>query len=292
MHAESCHFEYVVHPLAHCYPVNVPCCCTPRKPKPELPNQKSVPDWFPITYFLTIARKKNILSHMNLKHMLPAALLLPFLASTASAVDVVLSGGVAVKSWEKLRGPNAHDNWWANFIRGATVRIDQLQKKNPSARIVWIVFKPAYVNRGREDGKNYLAMIREQAAKRKVKLIFVDTANQACAAINNAGKGSDKISSFFYFGHSNAYAFMLDYSSEIIGVSKHWIHEKDLATKLNPSAFAPNAECWSYGCYTGNSMSRVWRQSLGVPLWGNTESTQYQPVGWGELPKGNGSWVK
>lgn len=228
---------------------------------------------------------------MNLKQVMMAAIL-PAMVYTASAVDVVLSGGVALKSWEKLRGPNAHDNWWANFIRGATVRIDQLQKKNPSANIVWIVYRPAYVNRGREDGQNYIPMIKEQAAKRKVKLVFVDTADQAYAAINKAGRGRDKITSFYYFGHSNAFAFMLDYSSEVIGVSKHWMHEKDLATKLQRTAFAPDADCWSYGCYTGRSMTRVWRQSVGVPLWGNMESTQYQPVGWGDLPRGNGSWVK
>ena len=37
-------------------------------------------------------------------------------------------------------------------------------------------------------------------------------------------------------------------------------------------------------------MSRVWRQSVGIPMWGNTESTRYQPVGWGELPAGAGQW--
>lgn len=247
--------------------------------------------WLRANLSLTNGRKNHILTRMNLKQLMMAALL-PAMVYTASAVDVVLSGGVALKSWEKLRGPNAHDNWWANFIRGATVRIDQLQKKNPSANIVWIVYRPAYISRGREDGQNYIANIREQAAKRKVKLVFVDTADQAYAAINNAGRGSDKITSFYYFGHSNAFAFMLDYSSNVIGASKAWMHEKDLATKLQRSAFAPNADCWSYGCYTGRSMTRVWRQSVGVPLWGNMESTQYQPVGWGDLPRGNGSWVK
>ena len=231
-----------------------------------------------------------ILTRMNLKQMTALACL-PAMLSVAPAVDVVLSGGVALKSWEKLRGPNAHDNWWANFVRGATVRIDKLQKENPKAKIVWIVFRPAYINRGKEDGKDYIPMIREQASKRKVKLLFVDTAQQAYNAINKAGRGKDKITSFYYFGHSNAHAFMLDYSSDIIGASMHWMHEKDLAEKLNKTAFAPGADCWSYGCYTGNSMSAKWNQAVGVPLWGNTMFTRYQPVGWGELPEGGGKWV-
>ena len=211
---------------------------------------------------------------------------------SASAVDVVLSGGVALKSWEKLRGPNAHDNWWANFVRGATVRIDQLQKANAKAKIVWIVFRPAYLSRGKEDGKDYIPMIRELAQKRKVKLVFVDTADEAYAAINKAGRGREKIDSFYYFGHSNAHAFMLDYSSDIIGVSSQWMHEDDLAAKLNKNAFAPQADCRSFGCYTGNSMSATWYKAIGIPLWGNTSFTRYQPVGWGELPEGGGKWVK
>lgn len=239
---------------------------------------------------LTIVIDTCILARMNLKQMMALACM-PAMLSVAPAVDVVLSGGVALKSWEKLRGPNAHDNWWANFIRGATVRIDKIQKENPDAKIVWIVFRPAYINRGKEDGKDYMGMIREQAAKRKLKVVFVDTAEQAYKAINNAGKGKEKITSFYYFGHSNAHAFMLDYSSDIIGASTQWMHESDLSAKLDKSAFAPNAECWSFGCYTGNSMSATWLHALGIPLWGNTSFTRYQPVGWGELPEGGSKWV-
>lgn len=224
--------------------------------------------------------------------MLLVGVLLGMCGGSAFAVDVVLSGGVALKSWEKLRGPNAHDNWWANFVRGATVRIDQLQKVNPKAKIVWVVYRPSYISRGKEDGKEYIPMIRELAQKRKVKLVFVNTADEAYAAINKAGRGKEKIDSFYYFGHSNAHAFMLDYSSDIIGASTQWMHEKDLADKLNKSAFTPQADCRSFGCYTGNSMSATWNKALGIPLWGNTSFTRYQPVGWGELPEGGGTWVK
>ncbi len=221
---------------------------------------------------------------------LPSLLLLLLAtAPLARATDVVLTGGVALKSWEHLRGPVAHDNWWANFVRAATVHMDMQLKERPQARFVWIVFRPSYLTRGKEEGKDYIAMIREQAAKRNAKLVFVDTADEAYAAINAAGR-RQPITTFYYFGHSNAHAFMLDYSNAIIGSSKQFMHEKELATKLNRKAFSPNAVCYSYGCYTGLSMSQVWRQSLGFPLWGNTESTRYQPVGWGDMPTGNGSW--
>ncbi len=208
------------------------------------------------------------------------------------AVDVVLTGGVALKSWEHLRGPVAHDNWWANFVRASTIHIDMMKRERPDAKITWIVYRPAYISRGREEGKDYLSMIREQAARRGVKLVFVDTAAQTFAAINSAPRGGEPITSFYYFGHSNAHAFMLDYSNNIIGSSKHWIHEKELASRLNRASFSPTASCWSFGCYTGLSMSAAWRKALGIPLWGNTESTRYQPVGEGCMPTGNGRWVK
>lgn len=208
------------------------------------------------------------------------------------AVEVILAGGVALKSWEHYRGKSAHDNWWANFVRASTVRIDMAQRKDPNVPIVWIVYRPAYITRSKEEGKDLIPLIREEAAKRKVKLVFVDTAEQAYQAINKAGGGKERITSFYYFGHSNAHAFMLDYSNDIIATSRQWIHEKELATKLRREAFAPDAACRSFGCYTGNSMSRSWHQAIGVPLWGNTESTRYQPVGNGQLPIGAGTWVK
>lgn len=216
-----------------------------------------------------------------------------FLASVpAQAVDVVLSGGSALTSWEHLRGASQHDKWWANFIRAATIRIDQLKSANPRARIVWVVFRPSYVTRGREDGKDYISLIREDAEKRGVKLIWVDTAQQAADAINNVPRGKDKISSFTYFGHSNRFAFMLDYSNNVMAASKQWIHEKDIARMLRREAFRPDADCRSYGCYTGLSMSAKWKESLGMPLMGNTDSTRYYPVSAGGLPEGAGRWVR
>lgn len=214
------------------------------------------------------------------------------LCPISQAVDVVLTGGVALKSWEHFRGPVAHDNWWANFVRASTIHIDILLKKNPGAHITWIVYRPAYITRGREEGKDFIPMIRELAAKRNAKLVFVDTSDQAYAAINASPRGNEPITSFYYFGHSNAHAFMLDYSNTIIGSSKQFMHENDLSSKLNKNAFSPSASCRSFGCYTGMSMSGVWKKAMGIPLWGNLESTRYQPVGEGCMPMGCGRWVK
>lgn len=39
-------------------------------------------------------------------------------------------------------------------------------------------------------------------------------------------------------------------------------------------------------------MSGWWKRIVGVPLWGNMESTRYAPVSNGRLPEGAGKWVK
>lgn len=213
--------------------------------------------------------------------------------SFTQAVEVVLCGGVALRSWENWRGPSAHDNWWANFVRASTVYIDSALAKDPKKDILWLVYRPSYITRGKENKVDYVANIRETAGKRNIRFKFVDSAEDVFKAINNAPRNrKDKITGFYYFGHSNPHAFMLDYSNYIMAASKAWIHEKDLASKINKHIFAPDAECWSYGCYTGRSMSRYWQEAFGVGLWGNLESTRYQPVGRGQLPEGAGRWVK
>ncbi len=211
----------------------------------------------------------------------------------AKAEHIVLCGGPALRQWEGLRiKPDRHDNWWANFVRASTIRIALIQMKDPKAKITWIVYRPGYVTRGKEDGKPYTKWIADLAKKYGVRLKWVDNADQCIAAINNSPRTkTDKVESFYYFGHSNCYAFMLDYGNQIMAVSLAWIHETDLPL-IKKSIFSPICECWSYGCYTGASMSARWKQIIGIPLWGNLGSTRYGPVSNGRLPEGTEKWVR
>lgn len=221
------------------------------------------------------------------------AVLLWICLPTARAVDVILTGGCALRSWEQYRGKElAHDNWWANFVRASTIRMAHIRTQRPDAAITWIIYRPSYVARAKEDGKPYIDWITDLAQKYRAKLIWVKTGAEAISAINTAPRGSnDYVQSLYYFGHSNPYAFMLEYSSEIIAVSTQYIHETDLQ-KIKPSIFRPESDCRSYGCFTGVSMSSWWKQIIGVPLWGNMKSTYYAPVSEGLLPHGGGKWVK
>ena len=164
------------------------------------------------------------------------------------AVHVVMCGGPALKQWEGLRiQPDRHDNWWANFVRASTVRIAQIQQADPGARITWIVYRPGYVTRGKEDGKPYTKWISDLAAKYKTKLVWVNTADQAIRALNSSPRfQGDKVESFYYFGHSNCFAWMLDYGNNIMAVSTEWIHETDL-NRIRRDIFSPQSDCRRFG---------------------------------------------
>ena len=210
---------------------------------------------------------------------------------SAARTHVILCGGPALRKWEDLRFKrDRHDRWWANFIRASTIRMDEIRKVNGnSVNITWIVHRDSYAARGREDGKPYTTWIQEQATKRKASLIWFNSGKDAVRAINNHSSGS--VVSFDFFGHSNKHCFLFDYSGEIIGSSKSWLHERDLRS-IKGRIFARNAVCKSWGCHTGESMSAIWRSSIGVPLIGAKGKTSYEVVGQGRLPLVSERWVQ
>ena len=200
---------------------------------------------------------------------------------------LILVGGPAKRQWEELRiETQRHDRWWANFVAASNIRTRQLVGLGvPANAITWAVFRPGYVRRGQEEGKPLVAWIQELAAKRGAKIFWFDTQSALVDYINRGNnRASRKIVSFDFFGHSNKYCFLFDYSSEISGASAIWLHETEVK-RLSRSAFHPQAFCKSWGCHTGESMSKVWKRSLGVPLYGALGKTDYVPTGRGQLPE-------
>jgi hypothetical protein len=213
------------------------------------------------------------------------------LTSWCNADHVIVTGGPAMRKWENLRvTDDQHDRWWANFVRASTVRMAEVRKAYGSdAPLVWFVYQPSYQNRAREDGQPYTSWIAEQASKRRASLIWFSSGGEFIQKLNSRPRGS--IETFDFFGHSNRYAFLFDYSNEIMGASTAWLHEKDLP-RIKASIFASNAYCKSWGCHTGESMSAVWKRSTGVALEGANGPTSYSDVGQGTLPVVHGSWVR
>src|SRR2546423_15692334 len=73
---------------------------------------------------------------------------------------ILLVGGVSLHQWEQYKGQNAHDHWWANFVHAARLRTQQLREQyGPNLPITWLVYKPAYVERSKQDGRDLIALI-------------------------------------------------------------------------------------------------------------------------------------
>ncbi|MCW1884543.1 hypothetical protein OKA04_07350 [Luteolibacter flavescens] len=212
------------------------------------------------------------------------------LISFASAEHVIVTGGPALREWENLRVErDQHDRWWANFVRASTLRMVEIRKAyGENAPIIWIVYRPGYQDRGKEDGKPYTTWISDLARKRSVSLVWIESGQELISSLNGRPRGA--VQTFDYFGHSNRHCFMLDYGSHIMAACTAWLHERDLG-KIRGSIFAKDAYCKSWGCHTGESMSKVWKSATGVKMEGARGKTDYTVVGQGLLPIGEG-WVR
>lgn len=189
---------------------------------------------------------------------------------------LIISGGPALRKWENLRAPaSQHDRWWGNFVRPARVRIQEIQKQNPNAMITWMVYRNGYTMRSHEDQRDLIELVHSVRDKYHVRLIWFTDGDEVINYINNGqNRSRTKIVNFEFYGHSNKYCFMFDYSCNIYGASKSYLHERDLG-KISKRAFANNAFCKSWGCHTGESMSKFWRNALGIPMIGAIGKTDY-----------------
>ncbi len=188
-----------------------------------------------------------------------------------------------------------HDQWWGNFIRAARVRIEELRKLHgPDARITWLVYKPGYSRRAaRQDHTDLIGNIISVRDKYGVNLVFFDSADQLINYLN-AGQPRNqvKIANFEFYGHSNRACFMFDYSNEIDSASKVWLHESDLK-KIHRGLFTRDAFVKSWGCHTGESMSKEWRDATGKKMIGAIGKTNYADGhlrGWVPALSPGGRW--
>ena len=205
--------------------------------------------------------------------------------AAAQSEYIIVSGGPAMRQWENLRKPGEqHDRWWGNFARTARVRIEEIQKQQPPGTIItWLVYRDSYLRRSAEDKQPLTSNVESVRDKYHIRLVWFRTGDDVINYINSGlNRSHNKISGFEYFGHSNKFCFMFDYSSDIYGASSSWLHEADLK-RIHRGAFAKNAYCQSWGCHTGESMSALWKKATGVPMVGAFGKTDYSDMhlrGW------------
>jgi hypothetical protein len=196
-------------------------------------------------------------------------------ASPVSGEYILLVGGPSMYQWEKYK-TYPHDHWWANFVRAARLRTEQLRAElGPDAKITWLVYRQGYEDRAKQEHQDLISLIGSVRDKFNINLIWF---NPGSAVIDylNSGQPRDrmKIADLEYFGHSNRACFMFDYSNNIDSACKSWLHESEL-NKINRRAFARGAYVKSWGCHTGESMSKKWFAATGVRMIGAVGKTQY-----------------
>jgi hypothetical protein len=204
---------------------------------------------------------------------------------------IILVGGPSLHRWEQYKS-QPHDHWWANFVHAARVRTEELRANlGPDAMITWLVYKPGYIDRGVQEKQDLVANIESVRDKFHLHLVFFTRGGEVINYLNN-GQPRDrvKVSGFEYFGHSNKACFLFDYSNIVDSASKSWLHETELKN-ISPRDFARGAYVKSWGCHTGESMSKLWRDATGTSMWGAVGKTDYST---GELPalsSAGGKWV-
>jgi hypothetical protein len=230
-----------------------------------------------------------------LSTLLLLVLLLPQEAPAAPATGeyVILVGGPSLMQWEKYKGAAAHDHWWANFVRAARIRTEQIRiQAGPDVPITWLVYAPGYKARAQQEKQDLFGHLGSVRDKFNLKLIYFAKGDEVINYLNS-GQPRDnlKIADFEYFGHSNYKCFMFDYSNNIESACKSWLHEDELK-RINGRVFARGALVKSWGCHTGESMAKKWHAATGVPMWGVIGKTQYMTDELPVLAGTNDKWVR
>ena len=204
---------------------------------------------------------------------------------------VILVGGPSLRQWEKYKA-QPHDHWWANFVRAGRIRTEQLRAQyGNDLMITWLVYKRGYEERAEQDKQDLIAYIGSVRDKYNLNLVYFDKGDSVITYLNQGQPRSRvKIAGFEFFGHSNKACFMFDYSNGLDSASKSWLHESQLHT-INRDAFLKTATVKSWGCHTGESMSKKWYRAMGIPMWGAIGKTQYQMHELPFISSENGRWV-
>jgi hypothetical protein len=200
-------------------------------------------------------------------------------------------GGPSLHQWEKYKA-RPHDHWWANFVRAARIRTEQLREAiGPEAKITWLVYKQGYIDRAAQEKQDLLGFIDSVREKFDLNLVYFGHGSEVIDYLNY-GQPRDrvKIKGFEYFGHSNKACFMFDYSSNLDSASKSWLHESELV-KINRKIFAKKPYIQSWGCHTGESMSKKWYTATGTRMIGAIGKTQFMMEELPILCSQNGKWV-
>jgi hypothetical protein len=212
-------------------------------------------------------------------------------SAPVSGEYIFVVGGPSMHQWEQYK-TQPHDHWWANFVHAARLRTEQFRTQlSPDVKITWLVYKQGYLDRAQQDHQDLISLINSVGEKFHCDIIYFNKGDEIINYLNN-GQPRDqlKVAGFEYLGHSNRACFMFDYSNVVDSAAKSWLHENDLA-RINRKVFARGAFVKSWGCHTGESMSKKWRAATGINMVGAIGKTQFMNDELPILTSSNGKWV-
>ncbi len=205
---------------------------------------------------------------------------------------IILTGGVSLWQWEKYKAA-PHDNWWMNFVRASRIRIQQIEQENPNAQITWLVYRPAYVVRAKQENNDLIAHIESVRDAFHVKLDFLRQAEEVINYLNYGQTARP--------GEDRGFRVLRPLEPGLLDVrllEQSRQRVEVLAARGRPEATAPrpsftkDAFVKSWSCHTGESMSQKFHSATGVAMNGAIGKTQYMTDELPILSTEGGRWVK
>ena len=78
-------------------------------------------------------------------------------APPAQGEYIMLVGGPSMYQWEKYKA-FPHDHWWANFVRAARLRTEQIRSQaGPDAKITWLIYRQGYEDRAKQEHQDLIS---------------------------------------------------------------------------------------------------------------------------------------
>ena len=66
-----------------------------------------------------------------------------------------------------------HDHWWANFVRAARIRTEQLRAQiGPDAKITWLIYKQGYIDRAVQEKQDLVGFIESVREKFNLNIVW------------------------------------------------------------------------------------------------------------------------
>src|SRR6187431_3178835 len=134
---------------------------------------------------------------MTLKRLLLVSFLLIFALGAKAAQPtqgeyIILVGGPSMYQWEKYK-TYPHDHWWANFVRAARLRTEQLRSQaGADAKITWLIYRQGYEDRAKQEHQDLISLICTVRDKFNINLIWFGPGHEVIDYLNK-GQPRDQV---------------------------------------------------------------------------------------------------